>query len=111
MTPIFLPHAALNAIDELGSKSPTGGRLARLQELRDEALAKGAHVLLLIWPTLDWGLLAIEIPDDAAIHDAIQLIPNVLANPSALQQMYEKARQGRNLNWLKLEHRPALACQ
>jgi hypothetical protein len=109
MTPIFLPHAALDAIDELGQKAPTHGRLARLQKLRDEALVKGAHVLLLIWPTLDWGLLAIETPGDVMIRDAAQLVPNVLANPDALGQMYEKARQGRNLTWLRLERRPAAA--
>lgn len=109
MTPIFLPHAALDAIDELGQKAPIHGRLARLQKLRDEALAKGAHVLLLIWPTLDWGLLAIETPGDVTIRDAAQLVPNVLANPDALGQMYEKARHGRNLTWLKLERRPGAA--
>ncbi|WP_240478641.1 hypothetical protein [Pseudomonas cremoricolorata] len=41
------------------------------------------------------------------IQDAVQLVPNVLANPDALEQMHEKARQGRNLTWLKLERRPA----
>lgn len=108
MKPIFLPAAALDAIDELGPKAPSPGRLERLLTLRDEALAKGAHVLLLIWPTLDWVLLAVEAPEDVLIRDAAQLVPNVLANPDALGQMYEKARQGRNLTWLKLERRPAI---
>jgi len=108
MKPIFLPAAALDVIDELGPKAPTPGRLERLQKLRDEALGKGAHVLLLIWPTLDWVLLAVEAPEDVVIRDATQLVPNVLANPDVLGQMYEKARQGRNLTWLKLERRPAI---
>lgn len=105
---IFLPAAALDAIDELGAKAPSPGRTELLQKLRDEALAKGAHVLLLIWPTLDWMLLAVEAPEDAVIRDAAQLVLNVLANPDALGQMYENARQGRNLTWLKLERRSAI---
>ncbi|AIR88130.1 hypothetical protein LK03_02210 [Pseudomonas cremoricolorata] len=107
MRPIFLPSAALDAINELGQAAPSVERIKRLQELRDEAQASGAHVLLLIWPTLDWALLAIEVPEDVVIQDAVQLVPNVLANPDALEQMHEKARQGRNLTWLKLERRPA----
>lgn len=94
-------------MDELGQAAPSVERIKRLQELRDEAQASGAHVLLLIWPTLDWALLAIEVPEGVVIQDAVQLVPNVLANPDALEQMHEKARQGRNLTWLKLERRPA----
>ena len=109
MTPIFLPCAALDAIDELGSGAPNRERLCRLQKLRDKAVADGAHVLLLIWPTLDWGLLAVEPPADLVLQDAAQLVPNVLANPDALEQMYQKARQGRHLTWLKLERLPATA--
>lgn len=107
MTPIFLPHAALEFIDELGPTAPTQERLSRLKELRDEAIAKGAQVLLVIWPTLDWGLLAVEPPRGVVIWDASQLIPNVLANPDALEQMHRKACQGRHLTWLKFERPPA----
>lgn len=108
MRPIFLPSTALEAIDELGPKAPSRERLVRLQQLRDEAQAAGAHVLLLIWPTLNWVLLAVEVPSDAVIQDALQLVPNVLANTQALDLMYEKADQGHNLTWLKLERRPAI---
>ena len=107
MRPIFLPSAALDAIDELGQAAPSVERMKRLQELSNEAQASGAYVLLLIWPTLDWTLLAIEVPEGVVIQDAVQLVPNVLANPDALEQMHVKARQGRNLTWLKLERRPA----
>lgn len=108
MKPIFLPSAALDALDELGPKAPSPGRLTRLQKLRDEAQASGAHVLLLIWPTLDWALLAVKVPSDVVIRDALQLVPNVLAIPDTLEQLYEKARQGRHLTQLQLEHRPAI---
>ena len=65
MTPIFLPHTALDAIDEMGAvllpETAQQGR-SRLRALRDRAMAEGAHVLLLVWPTLDWVLLAVEVP-------------------------------------------------
>ncbi|HFO0133950.1 TPA: hypothetical protein ACHH9P_003278 [Pseudomonas aeruginosa] len=56
MTPIFLPHTALDVIDEMGAVllpvAAQQGR-SRLRALRDRAMAEGAHVLLLIWPTWD----------------------------------------------------------
>lgn len=105
MTPIFLPHTALDAIDEqravlLPEAAQQGRR--HLQALRDRALASGASVLLLLWPTLDWVLLAVEVPAGVRVEDAAQLIPNLMANPEALAQMQHNARQGQHLSWLQL---------
>ena len=105
MTPIFLPHTTLDAIDELDAAAlPEPARQGRssLCALRDRAMAEGAHVLLLLWPTLDWALLAVEVPAGVVVEDAAQLIPNLMANPDALVQMRQSARQGQHLNWLQL---------
>ena len=103
MTPIFLPHATLDAIGILEDSPPTvalGGD--RLRALRDRAMAEGAHVLLLAWPSLDWVLLAVEVPPGVVIEDAKQLIPNLLANPAALDHMRSESRKGQHLSWLSL---------
>lgn len=105
MTPIFLPHTALDAIDEMSAvllpETAQQGR-SRLRALRDRAMAEGAHVLLLVWPTLDWVLLAVEVPAGVVVEDAAQLIPNLMANPDALVQMRQNACQGQHLSWLQL---------
>ena len=103
MTPIFLPHTTLDAIGILEDSPPTvalGGD--RLRALRDRAMAEGAHVLLLAWPSLDWVLLAVEVPPGVVIEDAKQLIPNLLANPAALDHMRSESRKGQHLSWLSL---------
>lgn len=105
MTPIFLPHTALDAIDEVAAVAlpePARQGRSRLCALRDRAMAEGAHVLLLLWPTLDWVLLAVEVPAGVVVDDAAQLIPNLMANPDALAQMQRNARQGQHLSWLQL---------
>ncbi|MDD1014433.1 hypothetical protein [Pseudomonas rubra] len=109
MTPIFLPHTTLDAIGVLEGALPTValGR-DRLRALRDRAIAEGAHVLLLAWPTLEWVLLAVEVPPGVVIEDAQQLIPNLLANPVALEHMRSESRNGQHLSWLSL-NRPATA--
>jgi hypothetical protein len=106
MTPIFLPHTALDAIDELGAAvlpEPARQGRSRLCALRDRAMADGTHVLLLLWPTFEWALLAVEVPAGVVIEDAAQLIPNLMANPEALQQMHRNATQGQHLAWLHLQ--------
>jgi hypothetical protein len=74
----------------------------RLRALRDRAIAEGAHVLLLAWPTLEWVLLAVEVPAGVMIEDAQQLIPNLLATPNALEHMRSESRKGQHLSWLSL---------
>lgn len=105
MMPIFLPHTALDAFDELAAaRLPPGERNGRrhLRQLRDKARAQGASVLLLVWPTLDWTLLAVEPPPDVTITDPLQLLPNLMANPAALAGMHARSRQGEHLVWLHL---------
>lgn len=106
MTPIFLPHTALD-VGMLENALPAAiiGR-DRLRALRDRAIAQGAHVLLLTWPSLDWVLLAVDVPAGVMIKDAQQLIPNLMANPDALEQMRALSRKGEHLSWLSLA-RPA----
>lgn len=105
MTPVVLPHATLDAIgplsDVLMPDTARQGR-ARLRQLRDLAVADGAQVLLLLWPDLEWVLLAVEVPADVVIEDAAQLIPNLLAQPEALEQMRAQSSQGQHLTWLQL---------
>ncbi|PRA58670.1 MULTISPECIES: hypothetical protein [Pseudomonas] len=103
MTPIFLPHTTLDSIGapEGGSPFFDIGR-AHLRALRDRAIAEGAHVLLLAWPSLEWVMLAIEVPSGVVIKDAQQLIPNLLANPAALEHMRSESRKGQHLTWLSL---------
>lgn len=109
MTPVFLPHTIL---DEVGVQESARPAVAfgrdRLRALRDRAIAEGAHVLLLAWPSLDWVMLAVEVPAGVVIKDARQLIPNVLANPAALEQMRSESRKGQHLSWLSLT-RPVTA--
>ena len=103
MTPIFLPHTTLDAVGVLEDALPTvvKGRDS-LRALRDRAIAEGAHVLILVWPSLDWALLAVDAPPGVVIKDAQQLIPNLLANPVALEHMRTESRKGQHLSWLTL---------
>ncbi|MDY7583787.1 MULTISPECIES: hypothetical protein [Pseudomonas] len=103
MTPIFLPHTTLDAVGVLEDALPTvvKGRDS-LRALRDRAIAEGAHVLILVWPSLDWALLAVDAPPGVVIKDAQQLIPNLLANPDALEHMRSESRKGQHLSWLTL---------
>jgi hypothetical protein len=108
MTPIFLPHNALDAVDDEAAvllPPPAARGREQLRALRDRAIAEGAHVLLLLWPTLEWVLLAVDLPAGVVVRDTVQLVPNLMANPAALQQMHDNSRQGQHLAWLKL-HRP-----
>ncbi|MNR52665.1 hypothetical protein D3C85_1725470 [compost metagenome] len=73
-----------------------------MRALRDRAVADGAHVMLVVWLSLEWVLLAVEVPPGVVIEDAAQLIPNLLANPEALAQMQHRAREGQHLQWLQL---------
>lgn len=103
--PIFLPHSVLDSMpDHAAALLPPAATKGRenLRALRDRAIADGAHVLLAIWPTLDWVLLAVEVPSGVVIEDAAQLIPNLMANPVALDQMRRNARHGEHLQWLEL---------
>ncbi|QNH75704.1 hypothetical protein GGD92_25545 [Pseudomonas protegens] len=111
MMPIFLPHSVLDELE--GAAIPALPVMAakgreRLRALRDRAIAEGAHVLLLAWPTLEWVLLAVEVPAGVMIEDAQQLIPNLLANPIALEHMRSESRKGQHLSWLSLT-RPVTA--
>lgn len=104
ITPVFLPHTTFDAIAALSTTEEAGR--SRLMELRDRALADGAHVLLLLWPGMEWVFLAIDPPDDVVVADALQLIPNLLANPDVLKKMQLRAQKGNHLQWIKLV-RPA----
>lgn len=105
MTPVFLPHTALDVIDELGAalltETERQGR-KRLQALRDRAIESGVSVIVLLWPSMHWTLLAVEPPPDVTITDPAQLIPNLMANTEALEQMHAHAQQGKHLVWLSL---------
>ena len=105
MTPMFLPHTVLDAVEAVLPPAVAKGK-HDLCALRDRAIAEGAHVLLLAWPTLEWVLLAVEVPADVVIEDAQQLIPNLMANPVALEHMRSESRNGQHLSWLSLT-RPA----
>ncbi|MNL57829.1 hypothetical protein D3C87_1814190 [compost metagenome] len=70
--------------------------------LRDQAIAAGAQVLIVLWQNLEWTLLAVQPPADVVINDARELIPNLLSNSEALQQMRQRAGQGSHLQWLTL---------
>ena len=109
MTPTFLPHQALDLAGLLHASLPscaeTRGR-QRLLILRDQAISAGAQVLIVLWHNLEWTLLAIQPPADVQISDTRELIPNLLRNPEALEQMRQRARQGNHLQWLTLA-RPA----
>ena len=112
MLPVFLPHACLdlphgNASGQLPPLAPGEAEArAQLRALRDRALAEGAQVLILLWPNARWTLLAVEPPADVTVGDALELVPNLLANPEALEQMHQRATVGDHLVWLALQ-RPA----
>lgn len=111
MTPIFLPHTMLDAIGELTAHLlPSDAQKGRhqLRALRDRALDEGASVLLLVWPTQEWTLLAVDTPADVTITDPTQLIPNLMANPDVLAHMLARSQKGEHLVWLQLA-RPATA--
>jgi hypothetical protein len=105
MNPTFLPHTVLDVIGTveaaLPSPSEHKGR-ERLRALRDQAIASGAHVLIVLWQNLEWTLLAIQPPADVQVSDAFELISNLMLNPDALRQAREAAREGHHLQWLVL---------
>lgn len=107
MTPIFLPHTLLDAVDDdaailLPPDAQRGRR--HLRALRDKALDKGAYVFLLAWPaTLNWAVLAVETPHDAAINDPSELIPQLLNSPYNLAEVFRRANQGEHLAWIELK--------
>lgn len=98
--PAFFSHSVL---DDSSSLPPTAtkGR-ENLRALRDLAIADGAHVLFVVWRSMEWVMLAVEVPAGVVVDDAAQLIPNLMANPATLAQMQENARQGQHLHWLQL---------
>ncbi len=104
MMPAFLPHTVLDAVASLPPDAAKGRD--NLRALRDLAIADGAHVLFVLWLSMEWVLLAVEVPPGVVVEDAAQLIPNLMANPEALAQMQQGARQGQHLQWLELR-RPA----
>lgn len=112
MLPVFLPHTCLdlphgNAPGQLLPLTPEAAKArAQLRALRDRALADGAQVLILLWPGTAWTLLAVKTPADVAVCDALELAPNLLANPEALELMRQQATAGDHLVWLVLQ-RPA----
>lgn len=112
MLPVFLPHTCLdlphgNEPGQLPPLVPGEAKArAQLRAMRDRAMAEGAQVLILLWPGEAWTLLAVEPPADVAVYDALELVPNLLANPDALEQMHQRATAGNNLVWLVLQ-RPA----
>lgn len=104
MMPVFLPHTVLDVTGALcdGLLPEAAKGRDNLRWLRDRAMAEGAHVLFLVWPALEWVMLAVEVPPNVVIEDAQQLIPNLLANPEALEKMQRSAREGQHLQWLQL---------
>lgn len=111
MLPVFLPHACLdlphgNAPGQLLPLTPEAAKArAQLRALRDRVLADGAQVLILLWPGTAWTLLAVETAD-VTVCDTLELVPNLLANPEALELMRQRATAGDHLVWLVLQ-RPA----
>lgn len=105
MTPIFLPQTTLDTGDLFGigllPEAVNRGQ-ARLRAWRDEAISKGAHVMLLVWPSREWVMLAIKPPEDVRVENTEQLIPNVRANISALELMITNSQHGNHFFWLKL---------
>lgn len=105
MTPIFLPQTTLDTGDLFGigllPEAANRGQ-DRLRTLRDDAIAKGAHVMLLVWPSREWVMLAIEPPEGVLVEDTEQLIPSVRANATALELMLTNSRHGNHQFWLKL---------
>lgn len=105
MKPIFLHHQALELLGVLAAGQPSSDVIKvrrQLCFLRDQAISSGAHVLIVLWQNMDWTLLAIQPPSDVVITDAQELIPNVMGNPEALEQMRQRAREGNHLQWLML---------
>ena len=83
MTPVVLPHTTLDAIgplsDVLMPDTARQGR-ARLRQLRDLAIADGAQVLLLLWPDLQWVLLAVEVPADCVADNDVVIAARGVVN-------------------------------
>lgn len=105
MTPAFYPHNLLDTVDDVAAwllpAAACQGR-DQLRKLRDMALDTGASVLILVWPSYHWIMLAVEAPADVVITDTVYLIPNLMANPEALARMLEHAKEGDHLVWLHL---------
>lgn len=105
MTPMFLPQTISDTGDLLGIgllPNVTAKGQDRLRTLRDDAISKGAHVMLLVWPSREWVMLSIEPPEGVLVEDTDQLIPSVQANVTALDLMLTNSQHGNHLFWMNL---------
>ena len=105
MTPIFLHHQAMDLFGVIETGLPSKDAVKarrRLCSIRDLAVSSGAHVLIVLWQDLEWTLLAIQPPADVEINDARELIPRLLRNPEALEQMRQRSLEGNHMQWLML---------
>lgn len=105
MTPIFLPNQALDLVGVLEASLAAIAETKRrqpLRALRDQAILAGGQVLIALWRNLERPLLGVQPPADVVINDTRELIPNVLRNSEALQQMRQRLGQASHLQWLTL---------
>jgi hypothetical protein len=105
ITPMFLPHSAIDALEGFnyeGLSLLIPGGADRLKEMCHRAVAEGGHVLLLVWPDGAWVMVAVEPPADVLVTDSMDLVPNLMANPGALQQMRCSSDAGQHFVWLCL---------
>ncbi|THG81550.1 hypothetical protein E5198_11940 [Pseudomonas sp. A-1] len=103
MLPTFLPPTCLDlppghAAGQLPPLRPDDARARELlRALCEQVSADGAQVLILFWPDGLWTLLAIDPPAGAAVADALELVPVLLACPEEMATIRQRAAEGRRL--------------
>ncbi len=105
MPALILPDTAL---DQPLPDLPPAAAAAReqLRALRDRAKGSGAVVLVVLWPSGCWSLLAVDVPAGMALESPADLLPSLQAAPAAMAHFEQQAQAGNPLAWLALQ-RPA----
>lgn len=99
MLPTFLPPTCLDlppghAAGQLPPLRPDDARARELlRALCEQVSADGVQVLILFWPDGLWTLLA----DGAAVADALELAPVLLARPEEMATIRQHAAEGHRL--------------
>lgn len=103
MLPVFLPHTCLDlppgdAPGLLPPLVPDDGKArALLRRLCSLLLADGAQALIVYWPDGRWTALAIELPANVAVGNALELVPVLLADPEEMAGIRQQAETGKCL--------------
>ena len=103
MPALILSAAALDQPLPVAMPPAAAAVRDHLRALRDKARDTGAVVLLVLWPSGCWSLLAVDVPAGMALESPADLLPSLQAAPAAMAHFEQQAQAGNPLAWLALQ--------